>query len=125
MTDLSTRRSLYVIASSPQEDPLGPDKFKEIVERVLSDDSILGLVMAVQPSRPRARLSLEDIFEVVQGKLSPIAVMLHPPYKNGASPPPQSVQARLNPLGVTLTILNGQRFSYLNARDIRKLAAIP
>ncbi len=70
-------------------------------------------------------MSLEDIFQIVQGKLSPIAVMLHPPYNDDGTSSPQSVQARLDPFGVILTVLNGQCFAYLNASEIRKLARIP
>ncbi len=124
--DKSTGRGIYAIASSPQEDPLDRERFREIVEQVARDESILGLVMAVQPSWPATRLSLEDIFQIVQGRLSPTAVMLHPPYNdNGASPPAQSVQARLKPFGVTLIVLDGRRFAYLNASNTRGLAGIP
>lgn len=125
VTDRSTGKSLYVIASSPQEQRLEPEEFKQIIDTVLGDDSILGLVMAVQPSWTSTRMSMEDIFRAVQGMLSPIAVMLHPPYNDGASPPPQSVQARLKSFGVTLTVRDGRRFAYLNASDTRGLAGIP
>ncbi len=123
--DKSTRRSIYAIASSPQEDPLDRERFREIIEQVARDESILGLVMAVQPSWPATRLSLEDIFQIVQGKLSPTAVMLHPPYNDDGASSPQSVQARLKPFGVTLTVLDGRRFAYLNASDTRGLTGIP
>lgn len=130
VTDLVSDKSIFAIAGSPQEQPLEPVEFERILEQVISEDSTLGLVMAVQPTEPRLRLSLQDIFRAVQatGRFQTTAVMLHPPYKDpdsGESPDPNDVRKRLKALNVDLHVIDGRRFAHINATAIRQLAQMP
>jgi Fe-S cluster assembly ATPase SufC len=128
VTDLTINKSIYVIASSPQEQGLEYELFKGILNRVVNEDSILGMVMAIQPTKPVKRLSLEDIFREVQstGKLASTAVILHPPYKKSkSSPDPNVVRKRLKALNIDLHELDGRRFAHLNAATVRQLAQMP
>lgn len=130
VTDRSNDENIYVIASSPQEKKLSQNEgnerneFQNILTQVGQDKKCRGLVMAIQPSRPRIKLSLEDIIQEVQNTNSfePYLFILEPIY----SQPPEAqsistdVNRRLRNTGLVPQVLDGRRFAFLNARNINQ-----
>ena len=119
----SNNENIYVIASSPQEKNLSPGAFQNILTQVRQDKKCRGLVMAIQASYPRIRLSLEDIIQEVQDTISfePYLFILEP----GFSQPPEEqliidVNNRLSNTGLVPQVLDGRRFAFLNARNINQ-----
>ena len=66
--DELSKEKIYVIASSPQEKELSQEEssqkklsqkklFQDIISKVGQDKKYQGLIMAIEPSRPRRRIS--------------------------------------------------------------------
>lgn len=128
VTDRSNNTSIFAIASSPQEDSLSAEDFSRILNRVVRDDLILGIVMAIQPRRTRTRLSMETIFQTVRTtrRFESFAFILDPPYGgSGGVLSDQSLTARLQTLEVEPAVLDARRFAHLSACDIRQLSGLP
>jgi hypothetical protein len=128
VTDLAANRSIFVIDKSPQESGLTLTEFRRGLRRCVDEDSIIGFVLATQPSYPTSRLSLEAIFDAVSSHASllPMAFLIDPGYSTPANRRLRDeVQARLDHFGVTLEYLDGRRFAHLNACRIRELARLP
>ena len=119
VVDLASSHSIFVIASSPQEDPLTSARLTRILNQVTADSDCLGIVIAIQPTKPYSRLSIEQIFTAVQNthEYNIHAFSLDPGY-NGAQGSTAALQTRLNPLGVHLNQLSAQRFAFASAADI-------
>jgi len=129
-------KSIYVIASSPQEKALEEegradlDAFQIILNRVIQEENCLGLVMAIQPNRPKVRPSLEDIIREVHNTefFESFLFVLQP----GRNDPPEAQQIeteinrRLRDTGIVLSAqgLDGRRFAFLNAQDINQLSQL-
>jgi ABC-type branched-subunit amino acid transport system ATPase component len=128
VTDLASNRSIFVVDKSPQESGLTAVQFERALRRCVNDHSIIGFVMATQATRPRSRLSLEEIFEAVSRhtELSPMAFLLDPGYSTGTNRRSRNeVQSRLDRFGGRLVPLDGRRFAHLNACRIRELTGLP
>ena len=78
--DGSTSRCVYVICSSPQERDLTLHEFQGILEKCASTSGCQGLVMAIQPTMPTRRLSMETIFRGIadSGAFRMHAFMINP-----------------------------------------------
>ncbi|MBC8472204.1 MAG: hypothetical protein H8D56_22310 [Planctomycetes bacterium] len=124
VTDQSNNENIYVIASSPQEKNLSPGAFQSILTQVGQDKRCRGLVMAIQASHPRKRLSLEDIIREVQdtNSFEPYLFILEPIYSQPpeAQPISTDVNRRLRNTGLIPQVLDGRRFAFLNARNINQ-----
>jgi hypothetical protein len=120
-------RKIFVIDKSPQESSLSEKGFKKALGRCAREASAVGMVVAMQPTEPTSRLSMEEIFEAVSAhRFSPLALVLDPGYNgqtNGRST--KEIRRRLNRFGVVVKRLDGRHFAHLNARRIRKIARIP
>jgi GTPase Era involved in 16S rRNA processing len=142
VVDQTTHRKIFVIPSSPEEKELtwvdtesSPKRtldFDGILNKVISDASYLGIVMAIQPTRPRTRLKMEEILTKVHdtGAFSTFAIILEPPYEStpGVSHTNEAnkVRIRLENLGVgKIMVLNGGRFAHLNACEIQRMVGLP
>ena len=129
--DRAARQKIRVIASSPQEDPLSHKKFTNILNSIIRDNAVIGIVMAIQPTYPRKRLSLEEIIKTAQEtkQFNIHAVIIYPSYNSdnsGVDIDVQDVKARLQKLRVSSAkVLDGRRFAYLNAHDIRESTGLP
>ena len=123
--DITTGESVYVICSSPQELPLTTQELKTILKACTANPKCRGLVMAIQPTSPTKRLSMETIFQVVAslGYFQSHAFMLAPG-RVGGSPDTTAIVARLKPLKLKPITLDGGRFAMLNAQVINKHARI-
>ena len=49
--DEDTKNSVFVIASSPQEDPMTEEKLHQILDSVIAKGRCSGVVIAIQPTR--------------------------------------------------------------------------
>lgn len=127
VTDLVSNQKIYVIASSPQEQDLSSDELDRILNQVWDDASILGIVMAIQPTRPIKHLSMEDIFQKVQATraFSTFGVIIHPSYNASPAIDPDDVRRRLEALEVEFRTIDGRHFAHLNACEVRELAGLP
>lgn len=124
VTDESSNESIYVIASSPQEKELTQKALQDILTQVIRDDNCRGLVMAIQPTNPRVRLSLEDIIQEVQNRnvFEPYLFVLEPGREDslGVHSILADINRRLEGTGLVPQVLDGRRFAFLNTRDINQ-----
>ena len=125
--DRSTGKRIYVVTSSPQEDELTGRKFQTILRTVIRKTEVIGLVIAIQPTRPYKHLSLETIIQKVMENdaLSIFAFLINPPYNNTGIINIDETRARLGELGIVTRYLDGRRFAFLNAMEIKLIAGIP
>ena len=126
--DRTTGLSIYVHAPSPQEHPQTDIKiFRDILQDILDDAKIQGIVIAIQPTCPTQRLSMEEMFEAAKNaKFESYAFILEPPY-GGRLTDFESVQKRVlaNDKNAQVYKLDGRRFGILNAEAIRALSRLP
>jgi energy-coupling factor transporter ATP-binding protein EcfA2 len=117
---------IFVINSSPQEEKLTPEEFSAILDRVHNTPTIIGLVVAVRPTFPHKRLSLENIIEKAQEHhiFDIHSFLLTPPY-NESDIDVENTSHRLSALGITPHFLDARRFAFLNALDIKRVIGIP
>ena len=112
---------MYVIPNSPQEDyRLGLAQLAQVFNRAVGDNECLGIVMAIRPNRPRKRIRMEQVFNLVQeiGRFE-ISLFVLNPGRNGNVVTPESITGRLN-LGIQPISLNALDFAYFNARIIQE-----
>jgi len=131
VVDQSTKRRMWVICSSPQEQIMPIIELRRIVRQASTTQSCIALVVAIQPSTPSKRISMEDIFQEVDksGAFENFAYTMSSGYNgNGYSTSGLSaIQSRItgiSPSTITAQI-DGRRFSFLNAAFIRNSSAIP
>ena len=133
-------KSIYVIASSPQEQRLDKDgdgleserkAFQSILTQIRQNSSCIGLVMAIQPiKKPTKRLSLEAIVKEVQKTktFEPYLFVLQPDRNNSLESQQieTEINRRLRDTGIVLDAqgLDGRRFAFLNARYINQLSQL-
>ena len=119
--DILTSHSIYVVCSSPQERTMTLQKLRKILKACSSASNCRGLVMAIQPTSPTKRLSMETIFqEVASGSAFRSHAFLLAPGRDGSVPNTTSITTRLKPFKLKPAILDGGRFSMLNAQIINK-----
>jgi hypothetical protein len=84
-------------------------------------------VVAVQPTDTYIRLSLEQIIEGAQRRDRFVirAFVFDPPYHHGGSININDVRRRLAASGIPVHVLDGRRFAFLNALEIKTITGIP
>lgn len=86
------------------------------------------MVMAMQPTKPRKRISIEDIIiEALAADMDVYAFVLEPGYKNINAGDYQKVSARLAAIGVSplrIFPLDGRQFAIHSANAINSMAQI-
>ena len=125
--DKSTKREIYVIASSPQEAKLSEEELEQRLDEVNRRRNVIGSVITIQPTRTRTRLSLEDIIRIAHSntRISIFAFVLDPPFSRDGNVNIDDVRRRLDTLSVVTRYIDARRFAYLNASDIRSTVGIP
>ena len=123
--DEETHNSVYVVASSPQENPKTREKIHQILNSVLNKSGCAGCIIAIQPSQTRKRISMEDIFTVVKaiGSFQIFAFILHPTRDN-QNVNVQEIRSRLANFNVRIEILDARKFSHFNATRIQNITNI-
>lgn len=127
VVDEHSGRSIYVVCGSPQEDPgklRDLDELKGILDEVASREGCIGIVMAIQPSQPSIRLSMDEIFQEVQRRKFQIHSYVLDPGRGGNTTPVAAVNTRLKPFGVVSTSVDGRRFAQLNAEFVNSVTHI-
>jgi len=99
--DLSNAHRIYVVCSSPQERDLPLEEFQDILEVCAVAPDCRGLVMAIQPTLPGIRLSIEATFQEITdaGVFQPHAFIINPG-RDGRVPEADPIALRLAPFGV-------------------------
>lgn len=127
--DNRTGHNLYVVEQSPQEAPFERAEFRRTLDEIRGDVNNMGAVVALQPSRPYVRMSIEQVFEDVSavGGFRLVAFVLHPGYENGGSRNlAADIRKRVGQyVGQQLHELDGRRFALLNAEVVRRRAGLP
>lgn len=123
--DITTGESIHVICSSPQERPLTLQELRRILKACTAKRKCRGLVMAIQPTSPTKRLSMEVIFQEVaaSGSFQSFAFVLAPG-RTGGSPDTAAIAARLKPLKLKPFTLDGGHFAMVNAQLVNKRSRI-
>jgi len=126
VTDQSTGRQIYVIASSPQESNLTSAQLAADLQNAYQQASVIAVVVASQTTHTHTSLSLEDIISTAQanGVWSFHYYILNPPH-GGSAINVAAITSRLSAVGVTATCLDARRFAHLNAADIKTGTGIP
>jgi hypothetical protein len=119
---------MYVHAKSPQENPATDEKtFIDILQDVLDGKRIQGLAIAIQPTSPRQRLSMDRMFVLAKkAGFESYAFILDPP-RGGRSTDFEGVRDRVlagDPMAQVFK-LDARRFAVLNSEAIRVLARLP
>ena len=122
--DRTTGKWIEVIASSPQEKHM-PD-LKARMSAAANDPHCLGLVVALQPTHPRKRVSMEDVFEMARGhRAKCYAFAISQPHDENKADGVEisDVEKRLMNLGIEIPIqpLDARRFAHVNAAVIREI----
>lgn len=131
VSDSVTRRKIYVSASSLQEYPRpGPISAQRrwlitMLNRIKTDVDCQGMVMAIQPTKPRARVSMEEIINDVQsvGGIR-IYVYVLDPARGGRAVRIHDIMQRLQPYKAQVIGLDARRFSLLNVEIINAATQI-
>jgi hypothetical protein len=127
VVDKATNESIYVVCSSPQEMSIGLKSIgdlRKILSLVKSSKTCRGIVMAIQPSRPTAKLSMETILAEVQLHPFHIFAYVLDPGHNGPSVALPIVNARLASHLITSQALDGRRFAHRNAEIVNSITRI-
>jgi hypothetical protein len=122
--DNLTGRSIYVVRSSPQEDPLTLEQLREILTEAAARENCQGVVMAIQPTQPSVRLSMEDVLDEASTRQFQVHVFVIDPDRSGAPGARIIVDARLAGRGITTRVLDGRSFSLVNAQEINETTHI-
>ena len=136
--DNTTRKLIYVIASSPQENARGLRTARDLrshIRRALRRN-VIAFVMALQPywRRTRRRLDMVTVLRTVQhtGRFALYGFVLDPPYRirsgtHGVGGIIRHVRTLLQGANVNIALrrIDGRRFALLNARRIWRMTGVP
>jgi ABC-type cobalamin/Fe3+-siderophores transport system ATPase subunit len=122
--DDATSRSIYVIASSPQEAGMSLAKLKGILSSVRRNTKCNGIVCALQPTVPTRRLSIEVILSEAFAHGFVVFPYVLDPSRSGPTGLVTRVAARM-PHGVrAIHALDARRFAHINAATINSHSQI-
>jgi len=126
--DEATGRSVYVIASSPQETPMTVKQFRAILTKVARSKNCLGVVMALQASKPYKRNKrkwMEDYFRIVSRRTSfQSFAFIIDPTRGNVRTNRRDIQNRIAQFAPAFHFLDARRFAHLNASHVNKLSNI-
>jgi hypothetical protein len=125
LKDNLTGETILIICGSPQEEALLFAKLRELLKRAAADPNCRGAVMAIQPTRPRKRLSMETIFgEVRDCGGFEVSTFIINPDRKGDRTDLEAITARLCKLGLKFETLDGRRFARINADIINDATSL-
>lgn len=131
ITDDSVGLSIYVHASSLQENPQTAESdFKIVLQDVKKRLNSQGLVIAIQPNAPNKRLLMETMFDLArQAGFESYAFILEYPFDGERLKPTllNKIKSRVQESDSDARVftLDGRRFAVLNAEAIRSLSRFP
>ena len=125
VTDYASGTEIEVVAASPQERDISESALKQMLRNAASRKHSAGVVIAIQPTRPKKRLSLEHLLDLAaQFSLAPYLFLLSPGYSQARSLDRSALEQRLTGYDVPVNVLNGKRFAHFNASIIRNTAGL-
>jgi hypothetical protein len=113
--------SIYVSCGSPQEQPVGLEDLADLratLQEVMFLEGCRGAVMAIQPSVPNTRLSMEAVLAEAMRQNFAVHAYVLDPERNGATGAQASVSVRLKGMGLVALPLDTRRFAHINATII-------
>ncbi len=125
--DLSTNKWMLVISHSPQEEPITPHVLQKEIRRAATSSDSLGIVIALQPTNPTRRISMEDVFKMTEHYgFERYAFVIAKPYNGLHGNDPEAIRIRLESFDVEMPIqpLNARRFAHVNASAIRDIVGL-
>ena len=123
--DKLTGERIFVICGSPQEQSLSLSQLRTLLKAASSDRACRGVVIAIQPTRPHSRLSMETIFQEADncGGFEMNAFIIDPE-RDGKAASTSSIRTRLGAFDVKIQTLDGRRFALSNAQIINDAARV-
>lgn len=118
--DHATNRTIEVIGSSPQELLLSLADLRKILKKASTSAICNGVVCALQPNFPTSRLSMERVLQEAAAYGFRIHAYILDPAYSGTSGHAATVAARVASVGSTSRLLDGRRFSQINAATINR-----
>ena len=125
--DAKTGKEVLVFPASPQENRFVDRRFKQELRDAARRRSTIGIVAAIQPTWPYARLSLEDMVNAAKlHGLQPYLFVVDPPYSQTSHSHSASLSRVRKRVGrsVRLGSLDGRRFAHLNAKRVARLTRL-
>jgi GTPase SAR1 family protein len=123
--DRVTGKWIQVIASSPQEKRISRSDLKRKIGEAATDPLCLGLVIALQPTYPRKRLSIVDVFAVAEEySMKRHVFVISRPYSSKADRTEVSeIETRLSKFHIEGPVqpVDARRFAHVNASAIRDI----
>jgi len=121
MEDGKTEEWIEVIAHSPQETGLSKAELERTMKTVARDPRCLGIVIALQPTRPYTRLWIEDVLKMsTVYRISSHCFAIVTPYDETRADGVELSNVKTRCIGVPIHAIDARRFAYLNARRIRR-----
>jgi energy-coupling factor transporter ATP-binding protein EcfA2 len=128
VTDKHTGDWIMVICSSPQEIPMSSKELKRVVSEAANKPKCIGLVMAIQPTETRRRVSLEDVFAEVDSTkaFENYAYIIATEYGGGRRDY-ETLAERVESASPATKVyeIDGRRFAFFNASFIRASSHLP
>lgn len=122
--DRTTKRTIEVIGSSPQETSLSLKELQDILNAAANTVTCNGVVCALQPTKPTKRLSMEKVLQEANAYGFQVYAYIIEPEYSGTTGHAITITARLNKAGFKCQIINGQRFAQINAAIINNQTKI-
>jgi hypothetical protein len=123
--DKLTGQSVFVVCGSPQEQPLSLLELRRLLKAAAANPKCRGVVMAIQPTRPHSRLSMETIFhEVANSDAFEMNAFIIDPGRNGRPANAEEIKSRLSAFAAKIETLDGQRFALINAQIINDVTSV-
>jgi energy-coupling factor transporter ATP-binding protein EcfA2 len=129
ITDKVTCSSIFVYSGSPQEfSDITLSNIKRKLRQCKDKNGCVGMVIAIQPTKPRIRARMEDIFkEAMSQGFDVYAFVIEPGYENNNNGCHAEVTDRLTSMGVSSSNvfqINGKQFALKNANAINSKAPL-
>jgi energy-coupling factor transporter ATP-binding protein EcfA2 len=126
MIDLVTKKWIYVIPASPQETGMRRATLAGVLRKIANSPNCLGLVIALQPTHPTTRLSIEDILREADNcnaiREYHLFAIYRPYNEGGRRVDADEIKERFRDAVPSvrphLGLLDGRRFAYMNATII-------
>jgi energy-coupling factor transporter ATP-binding protein EcfA2 len=123
--DELTGERIFVVCGSPQELPLSLTELRELLKAASSDPNCRGVVIAIQPTRPHSRLSMETIFqEVTKCGGFELNAFIVDPERSGKRANVADIRSRLSAFAAKTETLDGRRFALTNAQIINDVTRV-
>ena len=119
--DKSTKKEIYVICSSPQEENAAKNKYKKALDDVPTNSHVIALVVAARATRYLETI-ISDAQDTEEFNIYPFLITSGYDSTNTHVDQALAIFQRRN---IKHYVLDGRRFAFLNAAKINKITGIP